>query len=239
MNSISSCNYFSKTCFSFAETTAKKVKICSRFLSSLLFGTTGSYQLLGIEINFEKINNPPFRFSQICNQSLISQIFSRTVGFFADNCLRSAPFRVLSLGYLHVLSHEMGHAMAFKAFTGGTPKITIFTDFGGGTTVSNSSFSRLGLSKWSIVSASGPLTHMFFSNCILAASLALRASNPLIASILGIGSAIWMTGELLYATRERGDFGSIAQNSHFHLALATIALVGECALGVFTAYKLL
>ena len=91
--------------------------------------------------------------------------------------------------------------------------------------------------------AAGPLAQMAFSSLRLVAAVALRnyISWPL-SFVLGAGAVYHMMEELTYAVESTisgaGDFGSIASSSKTHLALASAALIGECALGILSASAL-
>ena len=97
----------------------------------------------------------------------------------------------------------------------------------------------------SIVSLAGPMADIAFSNAILIAATVFKdvITLPLAATLAG-GAGFWLSGELLYAltsglSEDNGDFGHISKNSKTHLCLASLALIGQCALGILTAYKCL
>lgn len=71
----------------------------------------------------------------------------------------------------------------------------------------------------------------------------MQSYLPLPISLtLGFSAVYWMAFEMLYAAvsvkKGKGDFGKIAINGKGHLGLATSALIFQCAIGIFTATKI-
>jgi hypothetical protein len=197
-----------------------------QFLKSIFFGYEGTHDFFGVEVTFED-QNSHYRFGD----DYISRL--------AKICSNSHVFRILSLAYVHVLVHEMGHILANKIFVGSNdnPKITILTKESSGYCTGEINPT----SRWqrTIVLAAGPMSDIAFSTCKLVASVALKhyLSWP-VSLILGCGAIIWIIGELFYAfisalKRDNGDFGRIADHGPLHLVLASAAIVSEVALAIF------
>lgn len=209
------------------------------FLNSIIFGKDGQYTIFGINVAFQKPDTD-IPYHKPSDSDLLPS-FLNSIQHIPLDFLNSRTFQVLTQGYCHVFFHEMGHCIASKFFANNQNKIDIFTNILGG-------YSK-GLAQNSIVYLAGPMAGMTFSACKLLTVLALKTylSTPIVL-LLGTGSLLWMTGELLYAATSAcgvnfgpidltGDFGKIAENSSLHLALATAALVGEYALAIFVAYN--
>ncbi|MDE3056208.1 MAG: hypothetical protein KGI80_05940 [Verrucomicrobiota bacterium] len=135
----------------------------------------------------------------------------------------------------------MGHALINKLLTGRSSDIWIFTKECTGTagiTQSGSPWKDLA------IFLAGPMANIAFASSKLIAAAALRRYFLGIATlILGGGGSLWMAGELFYAftsatQRNDGDFGKIAKQGNGYLALASLLLVLQCALGVFSAIYL-
>lgn len=209
------------------------------FLKSVIFGAEGSYNILGVDVTFEKSNSPSYSFASSTGGSGVLSIFTKSLGYLADNCLNSNVFRVVTQGYAHTFVHEMGHALACRVLTDVKPKVRVFTDLCTGRTYVGDPGSLID----SIICASGPLANMAFSGCKLVGATALRGylSMP-VAITIGAGAIVWMTGELFLASisasdKDLGDFGRIARYGSTNLTLASTALIGQCALGVLAACK--
>lgn len=209
------------------------------FLNSVLFGSEGSYNILGIQANFKKEEEKPWWCPFISRPNVLGAGIIATV---ANECRSINLFRFITQGYAHVFVHEMSHALAFKLMTNQDTSIQVFTS----TCTGSASLPTETLPDWkkTIVSAAGPMGDIAFCTCKLVAATALKSylSWP-IALALGSGSVIWMSGELLYACtsalkKNGGDFGKIASTGNAHLTLASTALASQCALGIFAAVKL-
>src|ERR1700722_8034318 len=186
------------------------------FLKSILFGSEGSHNILGVKVNFIESHSSSIELLQ--NRAL--------------NIITQAP--------AHILSHEMGHVFTIGAFLPRKAKeVKIVTHLLEGKTIYlNSNTNKI---VDSIISFSGPSANMVFSSCKLIGAVALRnyITTP-VAITLGTGAVVWMANELLSAyagasSKNDGDFGIIAKNGATHLAIASAALVGQVALGVFAA----
>jgi len=204
------------------------------FLKAVFFGSEGSYRIFEIQVKFEKEEPLFYSSTDLQGAGFISKA--------ATQCINSNMFRWMTQGYAHVFAHEMSHALTFKLLSGQNTTIEIFKS-------SCTGGNRLPLSalpdwKKTIVKVAGPMGDIAFSTCKLVAATAFKSylSWP-IALALGSGAVIWMSGELLYAytsalKRDTGDFGCIASYGNTYLAVASTALVSQCALGIFAAIKL-
>lgn len=212
------------------------------FLKSVIFGAEGSYNILGFDVSFKKNDSPRYSFAASTCSSGILSIFTKSIGYLADSCLNSKVFHVITQGYAHTFVHEMGHALAFKALTNLKPKVSIYTDFCGGNN-NPGSLKSLSPKILSSIYVAGPMANMAFSSCKLVGAIALRAYLPMpVVATIGVGAVIWMIGELFLAytsasNNDRGDFGRIARHGSNHLVLASVALVGQCVLGILAARR--
>lgn len=219
-------------------------------LQSIFFGTPGQYNIGGHAIEFRE--GQAYAFDGSCSAyNPAIQI----VGKVADQILGSSILRFFTQGNLHSLVHELGHASAAKWLDPESrcSRIRIFTDSGTG--AANTPPRRLRVEnnmiifltpQWheDIMFLAGPLADMLFScgKLMLAVVLKNYISLP-VALLFGVGAPLYMFGELLYAaisaiSQDEGDFGKIAQSGSIPLLIATAALVGTCALGIFGAAKL-
>lgn len=222
------------------------------FVKSILFGSQGNYNVLGVKVSFE--NN--FSFGGSFSNGLdlgpgfnASAAIRQPVGFFVVNFMslaKSHTFRVLTLGYLHVFVHEMGHALAAKILFGNSPQVSVFRnpspELGNTNNAGGRNYGSIGDS---IVHAAGPMADMIFSSCTIIAAIAFRTfiSTPVTVCLV-IGSVIWMTGEMCYAYASAtkltiGDFFYIRDNGWGHLLVATTILTATFAYGIFAATKCL
>lgn len=205
-------------------------------LKSVLFGSEGSYNIFGLQATFKNEFPPGF----ICPNAnfhgagIISQL--------AYKCLNSNVFHWITQFHTHVLVHEIGHALAIKIFTGYNSKVIIYYQRGG---MTEYPIETRYLSDWkqTVIDVSGPMGDIAFSTCKMVAAAALKSylSWP-VALVLGSGGLIYISGELLYAfvsasKKDDGDFGVIAKRNNTHLALASIVLISQCALGILAAIK--
>lgn len=197
-------------------------------IGSLLYGQKGKYNL-GFEIEFRESDKSPFSNKNFILCSLNSVL-----------CFQ--PFRIATLSYLHILVHEMGHAITARRLNGGHISIEVFTDKFGGRTCHGFIGSDL---KSSAIALGGPLASMVFSSIQLAASvLMVKYVFRPVGYFIGVGAVIWMIGELLYATlsgvfKEGGDFRDIALKGLHHLLISSALLVSTCAVGVIGTKKLM
>ena len=192
-------------------------------ISSLFCGSLGSYNLPGIKINF-------------VNHGYGSDAFSNThfrqiAGAFTSN----RSFQILSLGYLHVFVHEMGHALASKILNhSGTTTIDIKTGTCSGTT-SN-------MSPGTFASLAGPLAGVTFEIVKLVGAVALAVLLPTpiglpLGILIGAGSIVWIFGELMYALHGQVDWAEISENGHYIASFS--ALIAAIILGSVAAAALI
>lgn len=200
-------------------------------LNSLLFGSEGSYQIFDIPVKFHK------KISLSEKTDHISQL--------AIKCGQSRAFCWCIQGYLHIFTHEMGHALAYKFFTEKKPKITILIHSCTGVSKYSEEIGSLPAWKQTVIDSAGPMAQMALSSCKLAGVILLKNYLPFpIRVLLGGGAAFCMSAELVKAAvsaslQDEDDFGLIAQRGKKHLGIASLALITECALGIFAAVKLL
>lgn len=205
------------------------------FIKSVMFGSEGSYSFFGIQTTFEKSTPADFS-NDFRGASLIS--------YAANVCINSQVFRYTTQGYLHVFVHEMGHALSYKLLTGKNSIIRIFQKTCTGTTQHSIPLYRFPKWKVTIIGVTGPIGNIAFSTCKLLAAIAFKNFLTLpIAVTLGVGSVIWISGELLYAftsaiNKDSGDFHQISYMGKPYLALASAALISQAALSIFVAIKL-
>ncbi len=203
------------------------------FLNSILFCKPGSYTVLGIPVSFTKNNTDASAHNLTLNGAGV-------ISYLARACINNQVFQYLSFGYSHVFIHELGHALTSRILTGNsTPSITIDSSCNGFTS------ECIADSRWkdSLILSAGPMFDIAFCSFQLIAAASLKKHSKIVSGILGFSAVIWMAGELLYAytsviNDDGGDFGSIARNGKTHLALASAALISECALSIFTAIKM-
>lgn len=211
------------------------------FIKSIILGSEGAYNLFGTKINFEKSDAPIYSFAA---STLNSNYSSMKVAHFADRCLNSQSFIWITQGSAHTLAHELGHAMAAKLILGVNSEIKICSDACLGETTLPSKYDFASRWKRTFIEVAGPMSNIAFSNCkLIAAALLTNSVSWPVTLVLGSTAAIWIAGELYYAgtsalAKDHGDFGSIARRGKVPLCLASTALVSECALGLFAAYKL-
>lgn len=191
------------------------------FLSSILFGSEGSYKILGQTVNFKR--DPEQEDSSLISKSL---------------------WGCIAQGYVQTVVHEMGHALAVKLFKEqATDKekdtyIEIFTNILRARTIYcfKKSPSRC---QTTIHSLAGPMASITFSTCKLFAAAAFSnyLTRPFTVT-LGVQSIVYINLELLVmcvsaCAKDDGDFGKIARLGNLHLTLATAAIISELALGFF------
>lgn len=204
------------------------------FLKSVLFGCEGSYNIFGTKVKFE--NELPSHLTppSLDGAGVISQL--------AFKFVKSNAFHWITQSHLHLFAHEMSHALACTVFTRQTAEVTIFYKRAGYTR-HPPEVNYASDWKKTAIEIAGPMGDVTLSICKLVAAIALKSylSWP-VALALGSGAVIWMFGELFYAyvsasKMDSGDFGHIASRGNTHLALASTALISQCALGVFAAIK--
>ncbi len=202
------------------------------FLKSIFVGKAGHYHILGVDVEFRNYyttNNIDLRIEKI-------------VG--------NVGFKLVTQGYAHVFVHEMGHALANKLLnssSNGQERIAILTQSCTG--YSSQLRKNSNNLKDSIISAAGPMFDVTFCICkLMAAAMLIKTKNAYLlpgALVLAVGGSSWMFGEILYACtsvinrNSKGDFRQIANNSSVHLICASVALITQCALGIFATIKLI
>lgn len=166
----------------------------------------------------------------------------RMVGGAADCCLDSKIFSLLTLGHLHTFIHELGHAVAYIALTGGEATINLSTSSCLGSTTFHPGIRPLSSIGATWIDLSGPLADIIFSAVLIISIFAITHYVPISQGLslglrTGIGgpAALWIIGELLYAgvstcRGDHGDFGKIAGRGWSHLLISIAVLVSICAL---------
>lgn len=206
------------------------------FLKSILFGYGGSYNILGVQVKFEQPRRAPNSLS-LDRTPIISQL--------ARQCMTTVCW--ITQGYTHVFVHEMGHAIACKALTGQNAEVRVFTGPCTGWTWLPRAAAQASDWKLIVMDLAGSMGNVTFSMCKLVAATALKnyLSWP-VALVLGGGAVIWVVFEVVQLLDacvaplyERcSALGSIPVCGNTHLALASIALISQCALGIFLAIRL-
>lgn len=200
-------------------------------IKSLFTGSEGSYKVLGIPVDFHK-ELPP-------NTLLLS---SENLALnYALKCLKSRVFCLATTAYVHLLVHEMGHALIGKFLLNQNTRVGIYTKDCVSATISSSSSAPSW--KKTIRYAAGPIANLIFSSGKLVSAALLRSYLPFpLSPILASGTLYWMVCEMCHAAvsakEKKGDFGKIALNGTVHLGLASTALITQCALGIFAAVKM-
>lgn len=209
----------------------------------MLFGSEGEYTILGVPVRFT-ISAKGSMFENHAQDNLLEG--AGVITKLAKMCISSNVFRLISQGYSHVFVHEMSHALAWKLLnkSNESVKIRIVTELCTGQ-FSPPAISVENRSDWknTIVNATGSMGNIAFSFCKLIAANRLKKylSWP-VALALSSGAATWILGELVYSftsavNEDGGDFGKIAKRNKKHLALASAAIIGECALGIFAVTR--
>jgi|ERR1700722_3164849 len=194
------------------------------FLKSVLFGAPGQYKFNGIDIKFTEEKN-------------VRGVFGNTFfGRSVDACLTSRIFPVLTLGYLHVLFHELSHVSATqlcaKLFGDENARsdknnyrIEIDTLTCRGMHEMESVYKALGIYPvWDVnllkarqlkfVHLAGPLAGMGLEavkliSAVAAANLLPQHIGLPIGILVGTGAACWLFGEIMYAAIGEGDWALI------------------------------
>jgi len=96
------------------------------FMKSVLFGDQGVYKVFGYEVQFKEYEEDPNT-----NETMVSKI--------ADEVFSHKLIKMSSLGFSHVLVHELGHAIANKLAFGSDSKIEVYTNTLGGCCQRNTS----------------------------------------------------------------------------------------------------
>ncbi len=160
---------------------------------SIIFGSEGVYDINGIPANFT-------------SKGKGAAVFGESwFGYSVDLCLENSVVPVLSLGYLHVFIHEMGHAFAAQ-LQSLNPVVNVYTSSCRGDTQSG------GNSKF--IALSGPLAGMALEvvKLITAVALAILLPWPIglpLSLFIGAGAVFWIFGEAMYALVGHGDWDLI------------------------------
>ncbi|HSW71965.1 MAG TPA: hypothetical protein VLG44_00965 [Chlamydiales bacterium] len=191
------------------------------FIKSLFFGSEGDYHFCGFDVSFKK-GDPP----DIVPSSLFC---------------KGRVWNVLNQRYLYALVHEMGHAIAMRFFDCPS-RVKIYQDHAYGNTGPLYYYSCSSKVE-TIITVAGPMLSMAFAGSVLATSLAIRSYIPTPISLwCSLSAAVAMIEELheniLSAySKNDGDFGSLAQKSVKHLAIASIGQIALLAFSMFAAYR--
>ena len=211
-------------------------------IRSVLFGDEGYYNIWGVPVIFKKRPQPVFGRmdfqGSIEGDSVISKI--------ATQCINSHLFIWMTQGYLHLLTHEMSHALAYKFFLRENGEVQIIQDPCIGLHLfSPQVIQRAADWEKTMIDIAGSMGNVAFSLGKLALAIALKDRLPQPVSIaLGGGAMMWIAGELFYSylsvvePQRDGDFSLIAKRNKMHLLLASAALITETSLGIFAAAKL-
>lgn len=110
--------------------------------------------------------------------------------------LRCRPLQILTLGYLHVFIHELGHALYGKVAGAPAAKITVINSSCEGKSQSPLNTGRMNMPLFSFA---GPFAGMAFRVSLLAVCFFSGAALPMVALLVIKASSIaWMTGEMAY-----------------------------------------
>ncbi len=218
------------------------------FVKSLFLGYEGKFHIFGQEVNFKKAPN-------------LATTTSNKYANLAIKTLNSS-FSALNLQHLHIFTHEMGHGCTnllidkistyeplildlgdgqiLKLYQNkGTKKIDIFISGLGGGLADIHQHTTI---KKTLALIAGPMADVALSSIQLISASALNNYLPQpITFVLKYGALGWMLGEVCYVISSGlggwGDGGEIAHKGATPFLIATSALIGECALGIFAAMK--
>jgi len=202
-------------------------------INSLVFGSEGSYSILGIPVTFHKESR-----AGLPNQSPVIKLVTEYFNKF---------YYIISQEYLNAFMHEMGHALTAKLFSLNS-KIVILTNSCNSETRLTSAGpwkDIVGPWKGTVILASGPMSSLAFSTCKLALAIILKNYiPPLIFLVLNISSLICIARELIFvcnsiSRKDTRDYGLIAQQGNIYLALAIAALLTEYILAAFIVNNLI
>jgi hypothetical protein len=214
---------------------------------SLIFGAEGSFTLGGIKVNFPGEVEMGFNFmgcrEHLRKSNIFLRLFQTSVGYCLNNKVTAVALQIP----LGTFAHEIGHALALKFLTQGSPIVTVAPNgFGGYADVHYEGNKRI--HYWKVIDSSiyaaGPLASTAFSNCRLIAATALKDFLPKpLLYLLILGAVLRIGHELLYAYlsgfyKSEGDWGRIAQNDKTHLVIASVLLGLQAAFGLFLAVRL-
>lgn len=157
-------------------------------LASIFLGTSGKYDVGGIEVHFTE-------------DVVEHEVFGRTwFGHLVHLCLSNNAIKILTLSYLHLFIHEMGHALARKLLVGGNCTINIYTE--------NCQGETSGIST-RFTAIAGPLMGMMWELAKLIGAIVATTLFPSFLPVgifIGAGAAFWLFGEVMYAVSGQGDW---------------------------------
>lgn len=138
-------------------------------IKSLFFGSEGSFQVLGIPVDFQR--ELPSDRPLLSSENLALD--------YAIKCLKNRAFCIATLGYAHVFVHEMGHALVGKFLLNQNSRVQIFTKDCVSLTASSGT-APLPTWKKTVRFAAGPMANMVFFKCqaYFGCSLAILSSSP-------------------------------------------------------------
>jgi hypothetical protein len=209
---------------------------------SLFLGSEGRYQLGGIDICFQKSESPPYDFYESDDPCAM-----KCVGYLAKSCLKNRLFKIATFGYLHILVHELGHALAYKICSGKSSTITVHSNFGMGETDYHHHHFKdqlLSPAAETFLDMAGPLADLIFSVALIFGAFLLQNYiTPYATYFIAGGAGFWILGEFYYALNsalkaDGGDFGKIRERSSLHLFIATAIMVAICASAALGLYYL-
>lgn len=169
------------------------------FLNSIFFGVSGKYDINGISVKFE-------------DDHVEVPLENSWLGHIANTVLRNSAVQFLTLGYLHVFIHEMGHAFAAQLY-GDKTSVSVFTKPCQGLTTSLDDTGHTNIEN-KFIALAGPLAGVAFEITKLVAAVAAVVLFPQVVGLpvgilLGTGAVFWILGELMYALSGKGDWDII------------------------------
>lgn len=203
------------------------------FIDSLLFNNKTCISLGTIRIEIKK-SPEGIAFNNDHSLSLFDKA--------AQCVLRQTAFKTLSLSTLHLVVHELGHAVAQAIYLKKPVKIEIYSDITKGYSIPDISEKDIFDAKdYGIMAAAGPITNAAFSTLKIAAAIHFQDVIPnAIENWMIISSLIWLVLETAYAIdstskKNEGDFGQIAKYVPDCLNQAILILACEVFLGCILA----
>ncbi len=198
-------------------------------LTGLFFGSIAQFRLGPVSVGISQ-----YEFGEKISGVPASE---KMVPDFCVAVVENRLFQLFSLAKFHVLSHELGHAVAGLLF--GARDVRIHVCDGSGGVVNLILPPETASWKQTVIDAAGPLANVAFSSALIAGAVSSQEYiSTQVAGVLTAGSLSWMFGEGMYAITSAvhmnsGDFGKIAQRGPVHLTLASLSLAVIVALGVW------